>query len=108
MRGACIDWTRAKRSIEAKAVMKKVRAMQAPRFYEYVADLAPKEQTGTYMGFAFLPVAIGAFVAGPLSGYLINHYLKGSNPGGMWTLLSAIGFGATVCMLLYDRFLAPK
>ena len=40
-------------------------SMQAPRFYEYVADLAPKEQTGTYMGFAFLPVAIGAFVAGP-------------------------------------------
>ena len=83
-------------------------SMQAPRFYEYVADLAPKEQTGTYMGFAFLPVAIGAFVAGRLSGYLIEHYLKGGNPAGMWTLLSAIGFGTTVCMLLYDRFLAPK
>jgi POT family proton-dependent oligopeptide transporter len=83
-------------------------SMQAPRFYEYVADLAPKEQTGTYMGFAFLPVAIGAFVAGHLSGYLIEHYLKGVNPGGMWTLLSAIGFGATACMLLYDRFLAPR
>ncbi len=40
-------------------------SMQAPRFYEYVADLAPKEQAGTYMGFAFLPVAIGAFVGGP-------------------------------------------
>ena len=83
-------------------------SMQAPRFYEYVADLAPKEQTGTYMGFAFLPVAIGAFVAGRLSGYLIEHYLKGANPGGMWILLSAIGFGATACMLLYDRFIAPK
>ena len=83
-------------------------SMQAPRFYEYVADLAPKEQTGTYMGFAFLPVAIGAFAAGPLSGYLIEHYLKGPKPGGMWTLLSAIGFAATVGMLLYDRFLAPR
>jgi len=83
-------------------------SMQAPRFYEYVADLAPKEQTGTYMGFAFLPVAIGAFVAGRLSGYLIEHYLKGGNPAGMWILLSAIGFAATACMLLYDRFVAPK
>jgi dipeptide/tripeptide permease len=83
-------------------------SMQAPRFYQYVADLAPEGQTGTYMGFAFLPVAIGAFVAGHLSGYLIEHYLKGANPGGMWTLLSAIGFGATVAMLLYDRFLAPR
>ena len=60
------------------------------------------------MGFAFLPVAIGAFVAGPLSGYLIEHYLKGPNPGGMWILLSAIGFAATAGMLLYDRFVAPK
>jgi proton-dependent oligopeptide transporter, POT family len=83
-------------------------SMQAPRFYEYVADLAPKEQTGTYMGFAFLPVAIGAFAAGPLSGYLVEHYLKGPDPGGMWVLLSAIGFTATAGMLLYDRFLAPR
>jgi dipeptide/tripeptide permease len=83
-------------------------SMQAPRFYEYVADLAPEGQTGTYMGFAFLPVAIGAFVAGHLSGYLIEHYLKSAHPGGMWTLLSAIGFGATICLLLYDRFLAPR
>jgi POT family proton-dependent oligopeptide transporter len=83
-------------------------SMQAPRFYEYVADLAPKEQTGTFMGFAFLPVAIGAFVAGRLSGYLIEHYIKGGNPAGMWTLLSAIGFGTTILMLLYDRIFAPK
>ena len=83
-------------------------SMQAPRFYEYVADLAPKDQTGTYMGFAFLPVAIGAFAAGRLSGYLIEHYLKGANPGGMWILLCAIGLAATVLLLLYDRFLAPR
>ena len=83
-------------------------SMQAPRFYEYVADLAPKEQTGTYMGFAFLPVAIGAFAAGPLSGYLVEHYLRRPDPGGMWILLSAIGFTATAGMLLYDRFLAPR
>jgi MFS family permease len=78
-------------------------SMQAPRFYEYVADLAPKEQTGTFMGFAFLPVAIGAFVGGRLSGYLVEHYIKGGNPAGMWILLSAIGFGTTILMLLYDR-----
>ena len=83
-------------------------AMQAPRFYEYVADLAPKEQTGTYMGFAFLPVAIGAFVAGRLSGYLIDTYLKGANPGGMWVLLTGIGLGTTALLLLYDRFVAHR
>jgi dipeptide/tripeptide permease len=84
-------------------------ATQAPRFYEYVADLAPKEQIGTFMGFAFLPVAIGYGVAGPLSGWLVAHYVKGgANPAGMWIVLSAIGFGATILMLLYDRIFAPR
>ncbi len=50
-------------------------AIQAPRYYEYVADLAPKEQVGTYMGFAFLPIAIGTFIAGGLSGWLVSHYI---------------------------------
>ena len=83
-------------------------AMQAPRFYEYVADLAPEGQTGTYMGFAFLPVALGAFGAGHLSGVLVARYVRSGNPGTMWVILSAIGFGATFAMLLYDRFVAPR
>jgi dipeptide/tripeptide permease len=83
-------------------------AMQAPRFYEYVADLAPRDQVGTYMGFAFLPVAIGALVAGYLSGFLVETFLKQSHrPGLMWFTLSAIGGVSTVLMLLYDRFVAP-
>ncbi len=84
-------------------------AMQAPRFYEYVSDLAPRDQVGTFMGFAFLPVAIGALVAGPLSGWLVEHYLhQGTHPERMWLVLSAIGFVSTALMLLYDRFVAPR
>jgi len=84
-------------------------AMHAPRFYEYVADLAPKDQVGTYMGFAFLPVAIGALVAGYLSGFLVETFLKQSHrPGLMWFTLAAIGGASTVLMLLYDRFVAPR
>lgn len=83
-------------------------AMQAPRFYEYVADLAPRDQVGTYMGFAFLPVAIGALVAGYLSGFLVETFLKQSHrPGLMWYTLAAVGALSTVLMLLYDRFVAP-
>ena len=79
-------------------------AMQAPRFYEYVADLAPRHQVGTFMGFAFLPVAIGSLLAGPLSGWLVAHYIKGSaRPGGMWVVCAVIGFAATALMLLHDR-----
>ena len=96
-------------TVAAVAVYAIGESMQAPRFYEYVADLAPKEQVGTFMGFAFLPVAIGALVAGPLSGYLVDHYIKHSNaPQQMWLVLAAIGFGSTILMLLYDRLIAPR
>ena len=84
-------------------------ATLAPRFYEYVASLAPKEQVGTYMGFAFLPVAIGSFAAGPLAGWLVAHYIQnGCNPNMIWYILSAIGIVSTIAMIFYNRLLAPR
>ncbi len=85
-------------------------AIQAPRFYEYVADLAPKEQIGTFMGFAFLPIAIGSFIAGPLAGWLVQTYLRGENysPTRMWMIIAGIGFGATLLMTFYDRMIARR
>ena len=38
--------------------------IQSPRYYEYVSRLAPPGQQGTYMGYAFLPVAIGYYAGG--------------------------------------------
>jgi dipeptide/tripeptide permease len=84
--------------------------LQSPRYYEYVASLAPKEQVGTYMGFAFLPIAIGTFIAGWSSGYLVKHYVEGGNPNApqMWYVVGAYGVVSTILMVLYDRFVAPK
>jgi dipeptide/tripeptide permease len=85
-------------------------ALQSPRYYEYVAALAPKEQVGTYMGFAFLPIAIGTFVAGWSSGFLVKTYVAGGNPDAprMWLWVGSYGVVSTVLMVLYDRFVAPK
>lgn len=82
-------------------------ATQAPRFYEYVSNLAPKEQVGTYMGFAFLPVAIGSFAAGPIADWLRNSYMS-TNPSAMWYIVAAIGLLCTILMVAYDRFLVKK
>jgi proton-dependent oligopeptide transporter, POT family len=85
-------------------------AIQSPRFYEYVANLAPSDQVGTYMGFAFLPIAIGTFIAGWSSGYLVKHYVEGGNPNApqMWFVVGAYGVVSTILMVLYDRFVAPR
>jgi dipeptide/tripeptide permease len=82
-------------------------ATQAPRFYEYVSNLAPKDQIGTFMGFAFLPVSIGSFAAGPVADWLRNNYMA-TNPAMMWYIVSGIGLTATFLMILYNMFLVPK
>ncbi len=78
-------------------------AIQAPRFYEYVASLAPKNQVGTFMGFAFLPVAIGSLTAGYLADWLRVSYLE-TNPSMMWYSIAGIGVVSTLLMILYNTF----
>jgi dipeptide/tripeptide permease len=84
-------------------------SIQAPRYYEYVAELAPRDQVGTYMGFAFLPVAIGTFVAGAIAGRLVTAYIHGSSaPQHMWYVVGTIGVVSTALMLAYDRFIRAE
>lgn len=82
-------------------------ATQAPRFYEYVSSLAPKDQVGTFMGFAFLPVAIGSFSAGVIADYLRLNYLE-TNPAMMWYTLSAIGLISTLLMVVYNSVVSRQ
>lgn len=77
-------------------------AMQAPRFYEYVSSLAPPSQVGTFMGFAFLPIAIGSFTAGRLSDWLRLTYLE-TDPSMMWYILAGIGLITTTLLFIYDQ-----
>ena len=88
--------------IAAMALFAAGEATFAPRFYEYVASLAPPEQVGTFMGFAFLPVSIGSFVAGPLAGWLVATYIRGAHPNNMWYVLSGIGLASTAAMVIYN------
>ncbi|MGI8745547.1 MAG: MFS transporter [Bryobacteraceae bacterium] len=95
--------------VAAVAVFALGESTLAPRFYEYCASLAPKQQVGTYMGFAFLPVAIGSFAGGPLAGWLVTHYIQnGGNPNMIWYILAAIGGVSTGAMVLYNQLLARR
>jgi len=82
--------------------------MQSPRYYEYVSRLAPPGQQGTYMGFAFLPVAIGYLIGGKLGGYLVHYFGDVLHrPQEMWWVVSAIGFATTLLMWIYNMLLKP-
>ena len=80
--------------------------VQQPRYYDYISRLAPAEQQGTYMGFAFLPLGIGSFIAGKVSGWLMHHYGEELHrPQMVWWAIIAIGLATTLLLWAYDRLL---
>jgi MFS family permease len=81
---------------------------QSARYYEYISRLAPPGQQGVYMGYAFLPIAIGYFVAGPLGGYLLHEFGDVLHrPRQMWWVITAIGLTGAVLMVIYDKVFKP-
>jgi len=81
---------------------------QTSRYYEYVSRLAPPGQQGLYMGYAFLPVALGYFFGGALGGYLLHHYGEVvQRPQRMWWWIAGIGIVATLLMYVYDLVFKP-
>lgn len=82
---------------------------QAARYYDYISRLAPEGQQGLYMGYAFLPIAIGYFIAGPLGGYLVHEFgdvLR--RPQEMWWVVTGCGIAGVILMLVYDRVVEPE
>jgi len=81
---------------------------QSPRYYEYVSRLAPPGQQGTYMGYAFLPIAIGYLIGGKLGGYLVHYFGDVLHrPEQMWWVVSAIGFATALLMWIYNIVVKP-
>jgi proton-dependent oligopeptide transporter, POT family len=81
---------------------------QVSRYYEYISRLAPSGQQGLYMGYAFLPIAIGYFIAGPFGGYLLHHYGEVLHqPERIWWWMTGVGVFATLLMYLYDLIFKP-
>jgi POT family proton-dependent oligopeptide transporter len=78
---------------------------QQPRYYEYIALLAPPGQQGTYMGFAFLPIGIGSLIGGWFGGTLVHHFGEVMHqPERIWWAVTAVGVVTTALLWVYDRY----
>jgi proton-dependent oligopeptide transporter, POT family len=89
------------------------------RTYEYIGALAPKGQEGLFLGYANLPLAIGALIGGPAGAFIFHEIMcKGAiklesgllelNPfwNSMgWIILMGVGFISAFSMWLYNRWL---
>lgn len=77
---------------------------QAPRYYEYISDIAPKGQQALYQGYAFLPIAIAWFVGGPIGGWMYRIFaIELKKPEIIFFILFAVGLTATVLMFFYGK-----
>lgn len=80
----------------------------SPRYYEYVSRLAPPEQQGTYMGFAFMPIGLGFLFGGWLAGSLIHHFGEVTHtPSVIWWVFSGLGIVAAALLWIYDLIVKP-
>ncbi len=91
----------------------------AARTYEYIGALAPKGQEGLFLGYANLPMAIGAIIGGPAGAFIFNEIMCKNavkldsgllelntfwNSMG-WIILMGIGFASAFSMWVYNRWL---
>jgi POT family proton-dependent oligopeptide transporter len=79
-------------------------------FYKYLGGLAPAGQEAMYLGFAFLPIALGSLLAGQIGGPIalwarttLHH------PEQMFWAFGAVGLAAAVGLWIHARiFDAPE
>ena len=75
-------------------------------FYRYLGSIAPPDQVGMYMGFAFLPIALGYFLAGLIGGPAYEYFRNTLHrPQLMWFAFAGVGVVAAFGLLLLTRFL---
>ena len=83
--------------------------IQSPRYYEYISRLAPPDQQGTYMGFAFLPIGIGSLIGGWFGGSLVHQFAEiQGRPERVWWTITGVGLLTTLLLWIYGRVVKPS
>lgn len=81
----------------------------SPKSQEYVAAIAPKENTAMYMGYYFVSMALGNLFAGLLSGWSYGYFAKELNsPMLMWLMFATIGVISAIVLVIFKSKWLPK
>ena len=83
--------------------------LTSPKSQEYVASIAPKQQTALYMGYYFVSMALGFLFAGLLSGWSYGTLaLEQQQPELMWLLFGAIGLITSIGLYWFHQHTAKS
>jgi len=78
-------------------------------FYKYLGSLAPKGQEGMYLGFAFLPIALGSLLSGWVGGPIADWARTSvGHPEKMFWGFGAIGLAAAIGLWLHATIYAKR
>lgn len=75
-------------------------------FYRYLGSIAPPDQIGMYMGFAFLPIALGYWLAAQIGAPAYDFFKNTLHqPQLMWFVFAAVGVVSAFGLLLMTTLL---
>jgi dipeptide/tripeptide permease len=78
-------------------------------FYAYLGKQAPPGQVGMYMGFAFLPVALGSLLSGQIGGPIATYFRDTMHePRLMWFAFAGVGVLAAAGLALQSALVGRK
>jgi len=83
-------------------------AMWQPRFLQWVAEIAPEGQTGTYMGIGQFPWFLTKVLTGLYSGYFLSQYCPAVGPQNtqfMWFVYSLVALITPAGLLLARKWM---
>ncbi len=86
-------------------------AVWSSRFYEYVADIAPPNKVGVYMGISFIPWFLAKSVTGLYAGWMIDRFVPAAGPqrpGPLWLVYGLVGLASPVGLLAARRWLLAR
>ncbi|RPI02524.1 MAG: MFS transporter, partial [Ignavibacteriae bacterium] len=81
-------------------------AMWQPRFLQWVAEIAPKEMTGIYMGIGQFPWFLTKVITSLYSGWFLMHYCPSGvppsqmNTESMWFIYGCIAIVSPIGLIL--------
>lgn len=89
-------------------------SMWQPRFLQHVAEIAPKDKVGAYMGIAQLPWFLTKFIVGLYAGHAMAAFIPElqegvtQNPQSMWFIFGCIAMISPVALIIAYKWMNPK
>ncbi|MFA5624527.1 MAG: MFS transporter [Bradymonadales bacterium] len=86
-------------------------AMWQPRFLQHVAEIAPKDKVGAYMGIAQLPWFLTKFITSLYSGYFLANYVPETgpqDPQSMWFIYALIAMISPIALIVAKKWFDKK